>query len=233
MFENIGGKIKVFVIVVTILNIIGCILFGGIMIAYSILGEKMLAVLAAVGLDKAVVDMTGGAKGAFGITAGLVIMTAGSFACWIISFIPYGLGQLIQNTDKLVKSMDYIRSDLSEFKQTQRDNEVNGAGVQYAMYQYPLYTDQYGRPIYPVPGYVYYPDDQAQSENVQNAEPAEETVPERSQEAAETVDNIQPTVPADAENNMEAKGENQKKETDLPFEKESDKSEKNESWSNK
>lgn len=172
MFSNIGGKIKVFVIVVTILNIIGCILFGGIMIAYSILGDKMLAVLAAVGLDRAVVDMTRGAKGAFGVTAGLVIMTAGSFACWIVSFIPYGLGQLIQNSDRMVKSMDYMKNTMASLVQQDTDND---AGVQYGMYPYPIYTDQYGRPVYPAPGYGYYPEEEANAQAYPGEEqPAED-----------------------------------------------------------
>lgn len=163
MFTNIGGKIKVFVIVATILNIFACITYGTIMILYAILGSKMLGFLSAVGLDKAVVDMTGGAQGAFCIVAGIVIIIAGSFACWLIAFIPYGLGQLIQNSDRIVKNTEAAKAGLAKIHKTQQEG---GSSTPYGVYPYPIYTDQFGRPIYPpMPGYASYPDDENAEES--------------------------------------------------------------------
>lgn len=74
MFENIGGKIKAVAQVVCWLGIIVSVICGIIMI-------------------------TQGGGTSF---IGFLIMILGSLFSWIGSFMTYGFGQLIQNTDKLV-----------------------------------------------------------------------------------------------------------------------------------
>lgn len=156
MFRNIGGKIKVFVMVVTMLGFIACVVYGGIIIAYSVVGEKLLPFLAIVGLDKSVVGIAGTDGGIIGIIAGSAVVIIGSFVIWLLAFIPYGLGQLIQNTDKMVKSLDSIKSTL-EFVHT---NHADNAS--YGEYPYAVYTDEYGRPYYPVPEDVFYNGEQVE-----------------------------------------------------------------------
>jgi len=109
MFENIGGKIKVFVIVFTVLEVIACILCGAAIIAFSLFKDAIMEPLAKIGLDGFVASISAGSEGPLGIVTGLIVMIAGSFAAWLFSFIPYGLGQLIQNTDKMVKGIDGVR----------------------------------------------------------------------------------------------------------------------------
>lgn len=147
MFRNIGGKIKVFVIVAAILGIITCICFGGTVVAYSLFGDKMLSFLSETWLDEVVKDMTGDATGALGVVTGIVIMTVGSLLIYLAAFIPYGLGQLIQNTDRMVKSLDSIKNLTANMQSN---------GTQGGVYPYPVYTDEYGRPYYHVPDDLYY-----------------------------------------------------------------------------
>lgn len=221
MFTNIGGKIKVLVIVATILNIFACITYGTIMILYAILGSKMLGFLSAVGLDKAVVDMTGGARGAFGIAAGIVIIIAGSFACWLIAFIPYGLGQLIQNSDRIVKNTEAAKTGLAKIHKTQQEG---GVSTPYGMYPYPIYTDQFGRPVYPpMPGYAAYPDEEIPGENGTEASEAETAEDTQMQEKTE-----QAPEPALSSENGEKTSEEKKplKEKHFPFPKKSEKKDK-------
>ncbi len=222
MFTNIGGKIKVFVIVATILNIFACIIYGGIMITYAILGDKMLGFLSATGLDKAVVDMMGGARGAFGITAGIIIIIAGSFACWLIAFIPYGLGQMIQNSDRLVKNTEAIKTSLSKIHQTQQENN---ASMPYGMFPYPVYTDQFGRPIYPAPGFVTYPGEEAAAEDVlsQNAAKSENTPASDAQTNTNREEEKSDRDNAIAENTAQEAEEKTSKEKHSLFAKKSDK----------
>ncbi|MBR5307133.1 MAG: hypothetical protein IKU43_00050 [Clostridia bacterium] len=153
MFENIGGKIKVFVISVTILSIISCIVCGAAIIAFSVFGDNITGLLSRVGLDGAVLALAGGFQGPLGIVAGLVVMILGSFASWLLAFIPYGLGQLIQNTDKIVKGLDGVRAVLKDLLNRDSQNPQNPQGVPvypnpaYYPYGYPM---QYGYPAPPV-----------------------------------------------------------------------------------
>lgn len=189
MFRNIGGKIKVAVIVAAVLGIIGCICFGAVVILYSVLGESLLAFLKDTGLDKAVTDMTGGAKGALGVVTGVVIMTAGSFLVYLAAFIPYGLGQLIQNTDKIVKSLDTLKDTSSDI--------LSGIGdVQNGVYAYPVYVDEYGRPCNPAPDDTYFNDEAVADGDLvpDSVIPQENAVPddEKNQDSKEsTEENLQ------------------------------------------
>ncbi len=74
MFKNIGGKIKTLSEFVTWVGIIASVVLGIIIMFY---GDIMVLV-------------------------GLVVMSFGCFFSWIGSFLLYGYGQLIENSDKLV-----------------------------------------------------------------------------------------------------------------------------------
>ena len=79
MFENIGGKIKALAKVVTWIGIIGSVLAGIIMISA---GSR-------------------GSGGTLMVLPGLLMMVIGSLSAWIASFVLYGFGQLIENSDKI------------------------------------------------------------------------------------------------------------------------------------
>ena len=149
MFGNIGGKIKVFVIVLTILEIIACILCGIGVIAFSVFGDSVMKPLSKIGLDDAVMNLAGDVNGPFGIVVGLVVMIVGSLGAWLISFIPYGLGQLIQNTDKMVKGMEGIRATMA------RNASHSSGASQPAITTYPnpyaSYNGGYVSPMYQNP----------------------------------------------------------------------------------
>lgn len=83
MFDNIGGKIKTLAQVVCWIGIIASVIIGFVMMAQD--------------------DDT-----AF---AGILIMVLGSLGSWIGSFMTYGFGQLIENSDILVKQGNKIPSN--------------------------------------------------------------------------------------------------------------------------
>lgn len=76
MFNNIGKKIKTLAQVITWIGIIASIIGGIAMIA----------------IDKNFILFS------------LIIIVVGSFVSWLSSFILYGFGQLIDNSDKLVQA---------------------------------------------------------------------------------------------------------------------------------
>ena len=95
MFDNIGGKIKTLASVICIIGIIGCCIIG-------------------------IVLMT---KGELLVIIGLAVMVLGSLLSWVGSFVLYGFGQLIENSDKLVSEKTshnpqsrYIFSDTLKFE---------------------------------------------------------------------------------------------------------------------
>lgn len=75
MFSNIGSKIKALATFVTCVGIVGSIIIGMVIIG----NDEDLALL------------------------GIIIMAVGSLLAWISSFVLYGFGQLVENSDKLVK----------------------------------------------------------------------------------------------------------------------------------
>ncbi len=75
MFDNIGGKIKAFAQVVCLIGIIASVICGIIMMAIGEAGFTLV---------------------------GFLIMILGPLFSWIGSFMTYGFGQLIENTDTLV-----------------------------------------------------------------------------------------------------------------------------------
>lgn len=76
MFGNIGGKIKSLAKIATWLGIIVSVIWGFVLMTTN---EDL-------------------------IPAGLIVALLGSLISWISSFVLYGFGQLIENTDKLVES---------------------------------------------------------------------------------------------------------------------------------
>ena len=93
MFNNIGGKIKTLSVVVTLIGIVASIIIG---IAF-ITNEEVLI--------------------------GFVVMLAGSFISWISSFVLYGFGELICNSDKIAKECNEIRLNM---------NSDDKGGISYA-----------------------------------------------------------------------------------------------------
>ena len=75
MFDNIGSKIKTLAQVIAWIGIIGSVILG---LIFLTTGNEGMAL------------------------TGILIAVVGSLLSWIGSFIAYGLGQLIENTDKLV-----------------------------------------------------------------------------------------------------------------------------------
>ena len=77
MFGNIGGKIKTLAKVLTWIGIISSVITGISMLAT---GDEALVLI------------------------GILIAAFGSIVSWVSSFLLYGFGQLIENTDELVKN---------------------------------------------------------------------------------------------------------------------------------
>ena len=75
MFKNIGGKIKMLAKVICIAGIIVSIIWG----IYTMI------------------------DGGWSVLYGFIRMFIGSFLAWISSFFAYGFGELISNSDKIVK----------------------------------------------------------------------------------------------------------------------------------
>ncbi len=75
MFKNIGKKIKILAQIITWIGIVVSCLLGVIMMFAS----------------------------PYGVLPGILIIIVGSLSSWISSFILYGFGQLIDNSDKAVE----------------------------------------------------------------------------------------------------------------------------------
>ena len=75
MFSNIGGKIKTLAQVVTLVGIIAFVIIGFVLMATD---------------DDLVLT-------------GFIVAILGALSSWVSSFVLYGFGQLIENTDKLVE----------------------------------------------------------------------------------------------------------------------------------
>lgn len=76
MFENIGKKIKNLASIITWIGILLSVVVGIIII---VLDDSLVAV-------------------------GLIVIVAGFVSSWISSFLLYGFGQLVDNSDKLVRA---------------------------------------------------------------------------------------------------------------------------------
>ncbi|MDD2647828.1 MAG: hypothetical protein PHI27_08700 [Eubacteriales bacterium] len=80
MFDNIGGKIKSLAKIVAWIGIICSVIVGVI---------GMFQPVAAFGTN------------INGILPGVIVIVIGALSSWIGSWVMYGFGQLIENTDKL------------------------------------------------------------------------------------------------------------------------------------
>ena len=99
MFDNIGSKIKTLAKVITWLGIIASIIIG-ISIIVSGTGDAVT------------------------IGAGIGAAIGGSIGFWIGSFLLYGLGQLIENTDTLVEQNEEILAKmLKEMRKSNSNKE--------------------------------------------------------------------------------------------------------------
>lgn len=101
MFDNIGGKIKGLATAVTVIGIISSIICGIFLLAEE---EALL---------------------------GIVVGAAGSFVSWISSFVLYGFGQLVENSDIIARYITYDKSDEAE-----RIKEFTNFDNQYPGYRY-------------------------------------------------------------------------------------------------
>ena len=88
MFDNIGGKIKGLAKFFCWLGIIASFIGG---IAVIAMGVRVGSYYYSSGVD------------AITILSGIAIIILGSLISWIGSFLLYGFGQLIDNSDKLVR----------------------------------------------------------------------------------------------------------------------------------
>ncbi len=91
MFDNIGGKIKALAQVVCWIGIIASAICGIIMMAT---GDPSLNLI------------------------GFLIIILGSLFSWIGSFMTYGFGQLIENTDKLVEEKNNVTHTVTTSRNT-------------------------------------------------------------------------------------------------------------------
>ncbi|MBQ4120014.1 MAG: hypothetical protein IJD45_06470 [Clostridia bacterium] len=98
MFKNIGGKIKKLSEIVTWMGIITSVILGIIIMSP---GDTM-------------------------ILAGLIVIVLGCFASWTSSFLLYGYGQLIENTDRLlllhIGENDKNEPDLEQIEETHKSS---------------------------------------------------------------------------------------------------------------
>lgn len=86
MFDNIGGKIKTLAKVVCWIGIIACIITGIVLMATD---EDLILV-------------------------GILTVVVGSLLSWVSSFILYGFGQLVENSDTLVQQNQTHHSNKCE-----------------------------------------------------------------------------------------------------------------------
>ena len=105
MFDNIGGKIKTLAKVVCWIGIIGSCLAGFVLLVEGLDVSEEL------------------------ILYGILVAGVGSLFSWIGSFFLYGFGQLIENTDVLVKQ--------GQIQQPQAPATPYAAPVQISTYTAP------------------------------------------------------------------------------------------------
>ena len=107
MFNNIGGKIKG---LATAMTIIGFVIFG-------IIGLMFILGSLAYGDEAAFVGMIGG----------VLTIVIGCFISWIGSFLMYGFGELIENSEIIaINTMDDGKSKMTA---AVNNNQYQNAGV--------------------------------------------------------------------------------------------------------
>ncbi len=84
MYNNIGGKIKSLALIVCWLGILVSVI-GGV----TLMGMRDTPIL-----------------------VGLIVVVLGSVFSWLGSLTTYGLGQLIENSDKLVETLEEVNDNI-------------------------------------------------------------------------------------------------------------------------
>ena len=87
MFSNIGGKIKTLAKVLCWIGIVASVI-GGITFDFIYISTTKMD----------------GLNFVIGIVAGLLIAMLGALISWVGSFVLYGFGQLVDNSDTLVQT---------------------------------------------------------------------------------------------------------------------------------
>ena len=93
MYSNIGGKIKVLAWIIAVLGIIGSFV-SGLGVAFMCIEE----------LEYTAEGMLAGAL------SGILTLAVGTVISWVGTFILYGFGQLIDNSDKQVALLEAINN---------------------------------------------------------------------------------------------------------------------------
>ena len=93
MFDNIGGKIKTLAKVVCWIGIIACIITGIVLMATD---EEL-------------------------VLAGILTAAGGSLLSWVSSFVLYGFGQLVENSDIIAEQS--ARNNEKHSKKVQQQQE--------------------------------------------------------------------------------------------------------------
>ena len=93
MFNNIGNKIKILAVVISIITIVCCVFIA----IYNL------------------------SEGAY--LYALIYAVVGPMLAWISSFLLYGFGQLIENSDKMAQDTDDIVRQLTDLRQTNENSK--------------------------------------------------------------------------------------------------------------
>lgn len=91
MFDNIGKKIKTLANVVCCIGIVASIIGGGICI---------------------VIGATNSYNGGSMIATGIAVLLLGSLSSWIGSFVLYGFGEMVENSDIRTELM--VKADMEK-----------------------------------------------------------------------------------------------------------------------
>lgn len=116
MFDNIGGKIKVFAIVSFILGIIASIVFGIICI---VLGNQISS--NSYGAEKE--------AGTELVTYGITFLITGCIGSWLGSLTTYGFGELIEQNQIQTTLLQNINRNLNNSPNSAPVNTPNSAPV--------------------------------------------------------------------------------------------------------
>lgn len=96
MFKHIGRKYKALAIITFILVFLAFIVSGISMIIEGLAGQPVQIYYSVI-ISPAVFIITG-----------VLIIVLGFFIAWVLSWIWYGIGQMIENTDKMVDMQNEI-----------------------------------------------------------------------------------------------------------------------------
>lgn len=95
MFDNIGGKIKTLAHILCWVGIVSCLITG---IALMVADSDLLL-------------------------AGLLTMIGGSLFSWVSSFVLYGFGQMIENSDTIIQQNQTICDTMKNVQSNVQSSE--------------------------------------------------------------------------------------------------------------